>query len=266
MRAATIVVVLTLAPAMRAEDVRDVPVGMAARIDDLVLPGGELEPKESDFRAPIALRVASVAPHGDSFRYDLVYWGLEPGTFDLRESLKRKDGSPTDELPALRVTIRSVLPSGSVVPNRLEPGPVPRLGGYRTTLALGAVAWVVGFAAILLVGRARRRTAVEATARPVTMAERLRPLVERVSSGRGSPEEHAELEMLLLAFWRERLGLDDARPSEALARLKAHEEAGPLVRRLEEWLHHPAPSRDVDLAELLRPYAAAAAAPPRSEA
>ncbi len=256
-------VVIAVAPLARAEDTRDVPIGMPGRIDELVLPGGELEPKETDFKSPIALRVASVAPHGDRLRYSLVYWGLEAGTFDLRTFLARRDGSATDDLPAIPVTIRSVLPDGQILPNRLDSGEIPALGGYRTWIALGAVTWIVGFLTILLVRRTKRRREVEEAARPVTMAERLRPLVERASSGRGTPEDHAELEMLLVAYWRRRLGLDDVRPSDALARLKEHAEAGPLLRRVEEWLHHPSPTAAADLRELLRPYAAA---PARTEA
>ena len=44
---------------------------------------------------------------------------------------------------------------------------------------------------------------------------------------------------------------------QAIAVLKGHEEAGPLIRKLEDWLHRPPGDRlaePVDVAELLRPY------------
>ena len=55
-------------------------VGMPARIDQLVLPGTELEVRPIDDRlAPIVVRIVNTYPHGSAFRYDIVYYGLEPG-------------------------------------------------------------------------------------------------------------------------------------------------------------------------------------------
>jgi hypothetical protein len=42
----------------------------------------------------------------------------------------------------------------------------------------------------------------------------------------------------------------------ALTTLREHERAGPLLRRIEDWLHRREPPRDVDIAELLAPYRA----------
>jgi len=60
--------------------------------------------------------------------------------------------------------------------------------------------------------------------------------------------------MTLVAYWRRKLGHDRMDPAELLSRLKQHEEAGPLMRGLEDWLHRPSPPREVDLEALLRPY------------
>src|SRR5207248_6148738 len=126
-------------------------------IEQVVLPGSELEVKPLDDRkTSIVLRIQDVAPHGTAFRYDFVYYGLEPGTFDLKSYLRRKDGSSAADLPPLPVTIRSVLPPGQVEPNKLELQGSPWLGGYRLALMLGGSAWVVGLAAV---GFARRRKA-----------------------------------------------------------------------------------------------------------
>src|SRR5262245_32339371 len=132
-------------------------VGLPGNIRDLVLPGTELEARPADRRAPVVLRVVRVYPHGTAFRYDLEYVGLDPGTFDLRDYLQRKDRSSTANLPPIRVRIDSVLPPGQVLPHGLEPRASPRLGGYRLTLTIAAVVWVVGLASILLRGRRRRR-------------------------------------------------------------------------------------------------------------
>src|SRR5687768_1974296 len=101
--------------AARADDQRHSTVGMPARIDQLVLPGSELEVKPLDDRKlPVVLRIAAVFPHGSAYRYDLVYYGLDPGTFDLKDYLRRKDGSSTVDLPTLKVEIQTLLPPGQV--------------------------------------------------------------------------------------------------------------------------------------------------------
>src|SRR4051794_9180053 len=93
-----------LASSAWAADQRSSTVGMPARIEQVVLPGPELEvkPRENS-RDPIVLRITNVYPHGTAFRYDLVYYGLDPGEHDLSTYLRRKDGSPTTGLPPIRV-------------------------------------------------------------------------------------------------------------------------------------------------------------------
>ncbi|HXG09961.1 MAG TPA: hypothetical protein VNK04_09245 [Gemmataceae bacterium] len=256
-RTGDVVVALTIVlvgtGALRAEDRRSTTVGMAARIDQVVLPGPELEVRPLSDRSPLVLRIAEVYPHGTAFRYSFVYYGLEPGTFDLRDYLRRKDGSSTADLPPLRVEIQSVLPPGQIEPNPLAMRPSPVLGGYRLLLVGVGILWVAGLLAILLVGRRKKRDA-GAAARPLTVADRLRPLVEKALAGKLTPSQLAELERALLAFWRRRLRLENARPAEAMTLLRAHQEAGPLLAQLEAWLHRPGTAAHVDVAALLRPY------------
>ena len=66
--------------------------------------------------------------------------------------------------------------------------------------------------------------------------------------------ERAQLELGLVAYWRKKLGLEARAPEEALTILYDHEQAGPLLRSLEDWLHRPNPPEDVDLQALLEPY------------
>jgi hypothetical protein len=227
---------------------------MSVRISDLVLPGSELQvvPPEKD--APLVLRIAAVRPHGTSFRYDLEYWGLEPGEHDLRDWLRRADGSSTDDLPPLPVTVTTALPEGRVEPHAPVPRRLPPFGGYRTWLIAGGVLWVVGLAALLILGRRRRLAEEAARPRALTLAERLRPLVESAIEGELDRTERARLELSLVAYWRRRLGLEDRKPEEVIGLLREHGEAGPLLRGLEDWLHRPEPPRDVDVVALLAPY------------
>jgi hypothetical protein len=245
-----------------AEDRREATVGMSARIEQIVLPGPELQAKPVDPADPVLVRVLASWPHGTDFRYDLEYQGFEPGEHDLSAWLVRKDGSAAEGLPPIRVTIRSVLPEGRVTPHARGEGGGLSLGGYRTLGIVAGIAWIAGLVVLVRWIRPRRRTAAPAATRPRTLAERLRPLVERAMRNELSRAERAELELALLQHWKRRLGLGGMDPARALAELRAHPEAGALLAALEDWLHRPEPPRDVDLHALLAPYRHVAAEEP----
>jgi hypothetical protein len=236
-------------------------VGMPARIEQLVLPGTELEAKPiEDRRTPVILRIVNSYPHGSAFRYDIVYYGLEPGEFDLKDSVRRKDGSPITNLPSISIKIEPILPPGQIEPHRLSLAPSPFLGGYRLLLIAGGLIWAAGLAAILLAGRRKRGQAVINAIKPLTLADRLRPLVAKALAGTLNQGQHAELERLLIGYWRKRLKLERCAPAEFIPLLRNHEEAGPLLRSLEDWLHRPAGTAEpVDLSALLEPYQTVAA-------
>lgn len=231
-------------------------VGMPARLDAVVFDGPELEVKPiEDRREPLVLRIAEVYPHGTARRYDLVYHGLEPGTYNLADYLRRKDGSPAGQLPRLLVRVDPVLPPGQVEPHGLTLASAPWLGGYRLVLGLAGSLWFAGLVAILVLGRRKRSDLAAVEARRTTLADRLAPLVDAARDGTLSQVQSAELERLLIGYWRRRLDLDHAGPAQAMTAMKAHPEAGPLFRQLEEWLHRPGTSHAaVDVASLLEPY------------
>lgn len=236
------------------EELGRASVGMSGTIRDLVLPGTELVVAPVTRETALVLRLDAVRPHGDAFRYDLTWYGLEPGSHALAEFLVRKDGSSVAELPAHTVTVTSLLAPGQFEPHRPPAGELPRLGGYQTLLILGGILWFVGLVWILARFRRRAEVLAAGAARQVSLAERLRPLVAAARANELSPAGRAELELALLAFWRKRLGLVERDPLLALRELRAHPEAGPLLRGLEDWLHRPDPPA-VDLEHLLAPYA-----------
>lgn len=235
-------------------DIPSTPVGMAGRLDQVVLPGSELEAAPiTDPKTPIVVRVLATFPHGAHFRYDLEYVGLAAGEYNLCSYLRRKDGSNTGDLPPLKARIEPSLPAGALLPHAPEPAPVPWLGGYRAMSIALAAAWALGLAAILLWGRKRRREAL-AAARPLTFADQLRPLVESALSGRGRTEDLASLERVLLGYWRRRLQVEQLHPRAAIGALRDHPEAGQLLRSLENWLHRPGGDKGADVEKWLRPY------------
>ena len=111
--------------AQAAKDVRNATVGVSAQIEQIVLPGSELNSKPQTKDSPIVLRIVDRFPHGSDFRYDLEYYGLESGSWNLSDFLQRSDGTQTDGLPEIRVEIAAVLPPGQVEPNTLKYAPVP---------------------------------------------------------------------------------------------------------------------------------------------
>jgi hypothetical protein len=230
-------------------------VGMPVRIEQVVLPGSELEPVPVTDKTLVVIRIDKVFPHGTAFRYDLVCYGLEPGEYDLRKFLQRKDGSSTDDLLPLPLTVETRLAAGQIEPHGLNFSAWPWLGGYRLLLVLAGLFWVLGL--IWLVYPRRKKFVVEASQTkeaPLSLADRLRPLVTEAVAGRLAPAKLAELERALVSYWRRRLNLENLTPADAVSQLRAHPEASPLVTQLENWLHRPTGDQPVDVARLLEPY------------
>ena len=256
-RASSFVILLDLVASSARAQVPETPVGIGGRVDQIVIPGPELEAAPHDDRqTPIRLRIVATYPHGAAFRYDLEYQGLQPGSFDLKDYLRRKDGSALTGVPALPVKIVTTLPPGQIEPNAPELGGSPVAGGYFILQIVVGSIWWIGLLLIIHYGFLRRKRAAEAAelAKPKTLAERLRPLVDGAIAGRLSQPELARLERTLIAYWRRRLQMDDAAPDQAIVALRAHAEAGPLLEQLDTWLHRPGTSASVDPARLLAPY------------
>jgi hypothetical protein len=228
-------------------------VGSAAHVAALVLPGTLLEVADVSLATPVILRIASASPHGSMWRYDLEWYGLEPGQHDLALLLRREDGSSVGDLPALPVEIVSALAADDVLPREPDVGELPSVGGYSTWMIVGGALWLVGLIVLIAAGRRRRACLLPPPVGPLTVAERLKPLVRMAIEGRLERAAQAQLELALITYWRRRLDLQgDA--AEAVIHLRSHAEAGPLLSALENWLHRPEPPAEVDLATLLEPY------------
>ncbi len=249
------VLMLVAGSTLKAEDQRSPSVGAPGRIDQIVLPGTELIAKPLAEGSPIVIRIVEVFPHGDSFRYDLLFHGMEPGKYNLADWLARKDGTSAEGLPEIPVEIRTLLPPGQIEPNPLEKGWLPRLGGYRVVMFGLVVLWSLIFLGLIFAGRKKKAEEI-ATAKQLTLADLLQTRIESALSNKMPKTEYAELERMLTAFWRKRLSLESETPHAALVKIKEHDEAGPLMKQLETWMHSPRPSEDVDLPKLLAPFRA----------
>ena len=252
--------------ALAAHDPDRPTVGMEGR-ETVTLPGTRLEAKPVDEKSPIALRIASSVETAEGILYDLRYQGFVPGKHDLKNYLVRADGSPMTNVPPIPVEIVPVLPPdhrGELIPEQVKS--LPFLGGYAITMGIAAGVWVLLLIPILLIGRKKKVEAAAPTERPLTLADRLRPLVEEATTGKLSADRQAELERLLLWHWRTKLNLADTDVAQAIITLRRHEQAGALLRALEGWLHRPPGSaHNIDVAAVLAPYRDIPAEQPREK-
>jgi hypothetical protein len=244
--------------ALSVQALSDTPtVGIEGQLT-VLLPARDLRARPIDRTSPLTVRIASTLPRGELAQYDLRFIGLVPGKYDLRKLLIHQDGSPAQSLPPLPVEISGLLletHNGHLGEHAVER---PGIAAYYRWIMGGTALLWLGAAVPLFLSR-RRRTAAEppAVTRLPTLAERLQPLVEEARAGQLTTDRQAELERLLLGYWQQRLELGSLKIGEAMSRLRAHPEAGALLRALEDWLHRRPGTAKVDLDTMLAPYQAA---------
>jgi hypothetical protein len=229
----------------------DAPKGLRAKPDQPV-------------SAPILVRVSEVErPGGIAHRVEFI--GSVAGDYDLRSYLELGDGSPANGIAPIPVRVVSQLPQNHGSDLYSVPGPPFRLEShYRTIFIALAAAWIAVPIIVFVRRRMRRVPPPVFVPEPPapTIADLLRPLIEAAMSSGLSIKEQGRLELLLLHYWRDRLGLENASPSQAIAAMRAHPEAGSLLRAVEVWLHargSGAARPAEDIGALLAPYASAAA-------
>ena len=244
--------------AVQSEPIARTSVGMRVRIEEQPIPGPQLraKPVADPGRADAIVRVLNVFPHGSGWRYNLEVTPLVEGTLDLSGLMEPVEADAAWDPPRLKIEVEALLAEDVVEPNELAVPAPDGVGGYSTAMTVLGILWAAGLVALVTVGRKRGgKEDGPAIAAPLTLADRLAPLVERARSGELDTAQQAELERLLLAHWRDRRDLGAAPVAEAVASLRQDEEAGPLFLQLERWLHRPdSGGGAVDLGELLAPY------------
>jgi hypothetical protein len=233
-----------------------IPIGIEGS-RRVVLPGEKFEAAPVGDKSKIILRIHDVFPHGTDHRYDLRYFGFVPGEYDLAQYLRNADGTAPTNLPPIPVHISGILPEdhdGMLIDE--EAGDFMLSGSYTAWLiGLGGV-WLLAAWPLFLLGRKKKTSLgqVDGDDSP-DLAERLRPLVEQAANGTLDTDGRARLERMVFSHWRERLDLpEDGDVAELHHQLKVHDEAGPLLHGLEDWLHRPPGTATVDIPALLAPY------------
>jgi hypothetical protein len=225
-------------------------VGMPVVIKDLILPGTELEAtSQTDDLAPVVLRVINVFPHGTQFRYELEYYGMVPGTFDLKNFLQRKDASTTADLPAIPVEIISVSAPGQLIPRDPSTKRTAWFHYYQLILCAAIILWTITFWSILKIGR-RKKAAQELPPEFPSSIDHLTHYAQQMEKHDLNAQERAEVERLVYAAWREKLGLQETHSNTAVMELKQNAVAGHAIRKLEAWLHAPQ-TTPIDLNQII---------------
>jgi hypothetical protein len=207
-------------------------------------------------------------------RYRIDYIGTVAGRHDLRALVETADGTPIDRVEAaaraldglLVVEIVSELPPGhgsDLFTSANEPPPLS--GSYRLILGALACAWLA-VPAIVLVRRRLNRPrpiVVEPPPPPPTLADQLRPLVERALAEQATTDDLARLELLLVEAARRTAGIDATSTAAAIALLRSDPASRTLLEEVERWLHAPrssadGPTRGDAIERLLAPWRNAA--------
>lgn len=230
------------------------PVGFPAVLEEINLPGTLLRSKNIETRdQALVVRITDSFATADGFRYNFQYHGLEPGKYDVVEYLERVDGSDMGSLPKVMVEIVPILPPGQIEPNKLIYQSSFFRDYYLPILVAGGAIWLTGLWLILFWGRGKFRR-VDPTRHQVTVAQRIRPLVEKAVNGELSSAERGELERTMVAFWQRKLRMQSTPPAEMMAKLRSNPESQGLFLQLENWLHRPDPQGEIDIAALMTPY------------
>lgn len=256
---AFLALLLPLLLSLRAQSAPEIPsqrIGLPLTLTDLYIPGGQAQPKPRPNREPpLVLRLLATKPAADGFRYDLEIYGLEAGTYNVADYLEPLDPATPPRFPTIPLTITSELPPGLPRPTEVTSTPPAPIGGYRTLAWTIGLLWLLGLLALLFWKRHHHSEQTTQTA-PPTLAERLHELITKASHGALDTNEQATLERLILGHWKQRLPeLNTLPPAEALAKLRHHPQAGPLIKQLEHWLHSKNGNVATDeIDALLTPY------------
>jgi hypothetical protein len=200
----------------------------------------------------LAVRIAGTQPSADGYEYDLRYMAFGPGELDLGKSLVGPAGNPPPTRPELVVSIPALIPesySGELY--RTANSSIDLHTNYRFYMTLSWIVWALLLIPLIYFSRDWTLRTTTLPPEP-SIPERLRLLLARAAAKKLSAVEQADLEQLLLAFWSQRLHLEEQRLSDTIQQLRQHPQASEQWSRVEQWLHARAVSGQDVPVNLLR--------------
>jgi hypothetical protein len=230
-------------------------VGIEAGVS-VELPRGDLEAVGIKERTDLILRIASIKVAKQGFGYDLRYIGLLPGDYNLANYLLTPEGHAAEALPMISVKVLPLLPQGhqgELVSSQLKAYTPP--GGYRLFFSGVWLLWLLLLLPLIFAGRVKQQVQVVTVTPPPTLEEQIQPLVKKALAGGLDISEKEHLERLLMGYWQQKLGCDEATAYLMLRKIKGDPEGGQLFEKLESWLHRPPGTASVQLEEMLARYA-----------
>ena len=194
------------------------------------------------------------------YRYDLRFFGMEAGRFDLAQELTlagQSDGGDIRGIGPLWVDVVSDLPSerGTNLYEIDDPA-FDISKGYRTALITLGVLWGLVPLGYFLARTKRQDAPIEISGvSEPGITERLFSIANKANDSSLSYEEKAEFELLLYAYWQERLGLSGS-VIDSVPVLRRDENSFEVILRLERMLHAGARKNSdhssTELLEILR--------------
>lgn len=204
----------------------------------------------------VNVRIANVTERQDTRIYDVRYIVNRGGTFDLKDYLAAENGAALEGLPSFKFIGDPKLSKN--LDTRIQETEEIRVdvgGRYYETMTGLTVLWLVWL--LLLIFYKRPRPLVEPDGGPPapTLTELLRGFLTRLEAGTLDAEGKAKMEMVLMQRWRDELALGQVPMSEALDAISRNDKTGGSLRKLQQWLYHPAsPVTSSEIAALIAPY------------
>jgi hypothetical protein len=231
----------------------EVPLGVEHAVT-ITYSGAELMVQPYRFGVPVNLRIAKVTEANGVRTYDIRYMLNTGGEFDITEYLATKDGSALTDLPQFNVMGLEHLSQN--MDQRIEQ--VEAMGidiWHYYYQCMGAVVglWIIWL--LLLIFWGREKPEVVEDAAPVeTFYDVLGAFLRQIESKSIDDKGKAQLEMLLINWWRDQLGYADLEMHEAMRRIGSDSASAAAFNKIQQWLHNPKNSVSVDeLLESLRP-------------
>jgi hypothetical protein len=231
----------------------EVPLGVEHAVT-IAYSGPELTVAPYKFGVPVNVRIAEVIENDGIRTYDIRYMLNTGGEFNIIEYLTTKDGSSTEELPSF--TVRGIESLSQQMDQRIET--IEESGiqiwhyYYETMTAIIAL-WIACLFLLIFWKRDKPKAALEVESAP-SFYELMGSFLDQIEKKTIDDKTKAEMEMLVIRWWRDQLGYSDLEMREVMRRLREDKNASTAFTRLQEWIHNPKHSVNLEeLLESLRP-------------